>query len=372
MEAPVVYCAGPNIRDLPGKKVNSILLNIVDYFYSDGEIARTNKMVECAAPTNYIIDSGGYSLLKKEEKGIRTFHIEYEPIKYQGSINLTPRHIVIVVKKQKPHEFIALDFPVLPVQKLSDPSQQESEFYRKLALNVPWAIETAKLRQKYCPEVGLLIPVQCYNIEQLEVFLKAIDGIKFDGFSMPTRNMEISQIASFMIRFYKLGIDRVHLLGATAFSTLALAAYMSRHFFDSVSLDSKTWKDSAKYNDYLNPHDLSRVGIGNDVIVDDDIKIDCKCPWCRDRSFNYIKHLPYYDRRILLGCHNFWVTEKVAIDLYDNSGSVAELERYLKLHCQKTPKIDDLINTLYMIEVFKDADIRYLQYQFFLSGRKTK
>jgi hypothetical protein len=86
------------------------------------------------------------------------------------------------------------------------------------------------------------------------------------------------------------------------------------------------------------------------------------------RDLIILKRIPYYDRRILLGCHNFWVTEKVAIDLYDNSGSVAELERYLKLHCQKTPKIDDLINTLYMIEVFKDADIRYLQDLLFLSG----
>ena len=144
MPAPDVYCAGPNIRDLPGKKVNSILLNIVDYFYSDGETARTNKMLEYAAPENYIIDNGGYSLLKKEENGIWTFHIESEPIKYQGSLNLTPLHVVIVVKNQRPHEFIALDFPVLPVKKLSDPSQQESEFDQKLALNVPWAKETAE------------------------------------------------------------------------------------------------------------------------------------------------------------------------------------------------------------------------------------
>jgi len=49
MGTPVVYCAGANIRDLPGKKVNSILLNIVDYFGTDNETARTNKMLECAA-----------------------------------------------------------------------------------------------------------------------------------------------------------------------------------------------------------------------------------------------------------------------------------------------------------------------------------
>jgi len=359
MGAPVIYCAGPNIGDLPGKKVNSILLNIVDYFHSDGETARTNKMLEYAAPENFIIDSGGYSLLKKEENGIRTFHIESEPIKYQGSLNLTPLHVVIVVKNQRPHEFIALDFPVLPVKKLSDQSQQESEFDRKLALNVPWVKETAELRQKHCPEIGLLIPVQCYNTEQLEVFLKAIDGTKFDGFSMPTRNMKLADIASFMIRFYQLGIDRVHLLGVTEFFTLALAAYMARHYFKRVSLDSRTWKYRATYTSYINPHDLIGEGLGNDVVIDESIKMDCACPWCKERSFSYIKNYPYSDRRILLGCHNFWVTEKAAIDLYDNSGSVAELERYFKQHARRTDRIEELINTLYLIDTLKDSDIRH-------------
>jgi hypothetical protein len=361
MRPPIIYCAGPNIRDLPGNRVDSILLNIVDYFATDSLTAESNRMLESAAPSNFLIDSGGYSLLKQEEKSIRTYHIESEPIKYQGSLNLTPYHVVDVVKKQRPHEFVALDFPVLPVTKLPDQSQIGPEFYRKLALNGPWSIETAELRQKHCPEIGLLIPVQCYNTEQLEIVLQTIDGINFDGFSLPTRNMGLSELASFMIRFYQLGIERVHLLGVTKYFTLALAAYMARHFFKRVSLDSRTWKESAKFSSYLNPHDLSRVEIGNNVIMDEGIKIDCKCPWCKDRSFGYIKHLPYYDKRVLLGCHNFWVTEKAATDLYQHSGSIIDLEAYLKLHSPNTGEIDDLINTLYLIEVFKNSDIRYLQ-----------
>ncbi len=249
---------------------------------------------------------------------------------------------------------------MLPVKKLPDQSQIEPEFYRKLALNVSWAKETAELRQKHCPEIGLLIPVQCYNTEQLEVFLKAIDGIDFDGFSLPTRNMGLSELASFMIRFYQLGIERVHLLGVTEFFTLALAAYMARHFFKRISLDSRTWKFRATYHTYINPHDLIGEGLGYDRTIDESIKMDCGCPWCKRRSFNYIKHLPYYDRRILLGCHNFWVTEKAARDLYQHSGTIIELEKYLKLHCRRTNQIDELINTLHLINVFRDSDIQYL------------
>jgi hypothetical protein len=89
--------------------------------------------------------------------------------------------------------------------------------------------------------------------------------------------------------------------------------------------------------------------------------MDCGCPWCKGRSLNYIKTLPYYDRRILLGCHNFRVTEKAAVDLYDNCGSVVELERYLKLHASRTDRIEELVNILGLIELLKDSDIRYLQ-----------
>jgi len=226
---------------------------------------------------------------------------------------------------------------------------------------VRWAKETSKLWQKYCPDVKLLLALQCYNLNQAEEYYRSIDGIKFSGISMPVRNMKLPEIGLIMARSWQLGIDRFHLLGVTEFFTLALAAYMARHFFQRVSLDSRSWKIRATYNTYLNPHDLMGEELGNDVIIDDSIKMDCGCPWCKGRSFNYIKKLPYYDRRILLGCHNFWVTEKAAIDLYENSGSVAELERYLKLHARRTKRIEELIKTLGLIELFKDSDIQNLQ-----------
>jgi queuine/archaeosine tRNA-ribosyltransferase len=264
------------------------------------------------------------------------------------------------VRKIRPHDFIASDFPV---QKISDRNQQESEFNRKLEINVPWAIKSAELRQQYCPEVGLFVSIQCYNIEQLEVFLKVINGIQLDGFSMPTRTLKLPEIALFMIRFYQLGIRRVHLLGVTEFFTLALAAYMARHFFDWVSLDSRTWKIRATHNQYLNPHDLKKEELGNNVMIDADIKIDCNCPWCKDRTFNYIKHLPYSDRRIFLGCHNHWAIEKAGEELYQNSSTIAALERYLRLQCRKTETINKLISTLCLVEVFKDRNIQYLREQ---------
>jgi queuine/archaeosine tRNA-ribosyltransferase len=358
MGALHVYCAGANIRDLPGKYVDSILLNVVDNFATESLTKEAKRILECASPRNFMLDNGGYPLLKAEEKGKPVLHDKTKPINYQGALNLTPHHVIEVVRKIWPHDFVASDFPV---QKLSDRLQQQSEFKRKLEINVPWAIESAELRQRYCPEAGLFVSIQCYNIEQLEVFLKAIDGIQLNGFSMPTRTLKLPEIALFMIRFYQLGIRRVHLLGVTEFFTLALAAYMSRHFFDWVSLDSRTWKIRATYSQYLNPHDLMGEELGNNVIIDAGTKTDCSCPWCKDRTFNYMKHLPYKDKRTFLGCHNHWAIEKAGRDLYQNSRTIAELERYLRLQCRRFDKIRELIDTLYLIDTLKDRDIRYLQ-----------
>jgi len=103
-------------------------------------------------PKKQIIDSGGFSLLNAEKNGKKIIHDKTKPINYKGAFNFTPHHVVDVVIKQRPHEFVPADFPV---RKLSDPSQQETEFKRKKKINVRWAKETSKLWQKYCPDVKL-------------------------------------------------------------------------------------------------------------------------------------------------------------------------------------------------------------------------
>ena len=369
MPAPNVYCAGANIRDIPGRNIDYMLVNVVDNYATDGLTKETIRMLQCANPLNVLLDNGGFSLLNAEKNGKNIIHDKTKPIYYKGAFNFVLQHVVDVARKQRPDEFVAADFPV---RELSDPSEQNTEYKKKKQFNVAWAIQTAELRQEYCQEVGLLIALQGYNLSHVEDFYRSIDGIEFSGISMPVRKMKLSEIALIMIRSWQLGIDRFHLLGVTEFFTLALAAYMARHFFQRVSLDSRTWKIRSSYNSYLNPHDLIEHEIGNNVIIDEGIEIDCSCPWCQDRKFNYIKNLPYYDRRIFLGCHNFWIIEKAAIDLYENSGSVVDLERYLKLHARRTDRIEELVTTLGLIELFKDSDIRYLQDQLFLSDRKAK
>ena len=146
MPAPDVYCAGANIRDLPGKKIDNMLVNVVRNYATDGLTKETIRMLQCANPLNVLLDNGGFSLLNAEKNGKNIIHDITKPIYYKGAINFTLQHVVEVVRKQRPHEFVAADFPVLT---LSDPSQQETEFKRKKKINIRWAKETSKLRQRY-------------------------------------------------------------------------------------------------------------------------------------------------------------------------------------------------------------------------------
>jgi queuine/archaeosine tRNA-ribosyltransferase len=253
---------------------------------------------------------------------------------------------------------VGLDYPI---QKILDPDEREFEFMRKLGFNVRWAIESAKLRKVLCPEVMFYLPIQCYDLNHLDLFLKLIGDIDYDGVSMPERNLSPNEIALFMLRFYQLGKKRFHLLGTSKFLAIALSAYMARNLFDFVSFDATTWREQAQHAVYLNPHDLSSVKIPSDITIDEKISIDCGCPFCKGKTFTYIKNLPQTEKIAFMRSHNWWVIEKAARDLYQNCGNLVQFERFLKIRCQDAEKIEEFCSTLSLIDALKDADISALQ-----------
>jgi len=80
---------------------------------------------------------------------------------------------------------------------------------------------------------------------------------------------------------------------------------MARHYFAWVSLDSTGWRLMAEYSSYVNPLSLKNQNIGYNVIIDENIRIDCQCPWCNGKTFTYIKNLPYTEKISFLRSHNF-------------------------------------------------------------------
>ena len=150
---------------------------------------------------------------------------------------------------------MGLDFPI---KKIQEKEKQEVEFRYKLGFNVDWAIRTAELRQKYCPGIKLFIPIQCYTLQHLDLFVRLIGNIPFDGFSMPVRNLSLAEIAVFLMKFYAMGIREIHLLGTLQFLTDS-AIPPTRRF---TCLIGCPWMPrpgglQRKKQNYLNPHDLS-------------------------------------------------------------------------------------------------------------------
>ena len=349
----VNFCAGVNLHTLPSKHVNAILWNLFDNAVNDQAISRTMAVNQAAGIQFQMLDSSGYQVHMAEKASKRMTFNDFKPIvDSKQEINVGPRHVIEAAAKLKPNFVIALDFPILTIE---DPDDQHTEFMKKLGFNVSWAMESAHFRNSLCPEVQLLLPIQCYNLTQFKIYLQMIGNIQFDGFSMPIRNMSLSDIILFLGHFRQLGVTQVHILGAAAFFTIALLAYMARHHFDWLSFDATSWRLAADRGEYLNPFNLSREPIGSNVTVDENTAMDCPCPFCKDKTFTYIKNLPVTEKIHFLRCHNWWVTEEATRNLHNNSSTVVTLDKYLRSVSSKSKKIAELVSTISTFEALKDA-----------------
>jgi tRNA-guanine family transglycosylase len=350
-----IFCAAVNDDTLPSQPLRNILVNTPNEGHSMNSISNTLKFFKYAQCKHTFLDSGGFQIIVSEEAGKEiTFDATKKLEMSNRGINIAPEHIINVAMLMQPDIVSALDFPI---RKFVDKNDQDKEFMRKFGYNVTWARKTAKLRKERCPHIKLLIPVQAYDVEQFNEFFYSIKDVEFDGFSLPVRNFEAHEIALFLIAFYKLGIPMVHILGTSKLLTTACGAYMARHYFEWVSLDATTWHQSAKYNHYINSFSLTAVDVSSNVIINEDIKIDCQCPWCKGKTFTYIKYLPYTEKTSLLRCHNWWVIERAAKELYEHCDTVFTLKQHLLARCPDIEDIEKLCSVLSIIDAMKERKI---------------
>jgi tRNA-guanine family transglycosylase len=339
--------------------VDALLINVPDDACSKSAINSANRMLKAAKSRHVMLDSGGYQLHVAEKESKKISSDESRPvIRNEIEINLAPIHVMKPAAILKPDIVTGLDFPI---KKISDPEERKMEFMFKLGFNVIWAKKCSELRKKLCPDVQFFLPVQCYDLDQFDQFINLIPGVEYDGFSMPVRNLSTSEIILFMVRFYQMDKRQVHILGTSELFNIAVAAYMARHLFDWVSFDATTWRKWAEFSLYMNPYNLLQQRIAQDVIIDENIAMDCMCPFCKGKTFTFIKNLPETDRTALLRSHNWWVIEKAARDLYQNSGNVIELERCLRARGAKPKDVKELRKALSLADAFKIGDIRILQ-----------
>lgn len=344
-----IFHAAVDLRSYPYKGMN-VLINPVDSMRNNHSRRVTEDLIRIAKPQNLMLDSGGNSIFNEEKGGRQVLSDPAGPVKVQGQLNLTPDHVLRAAEEFKPNIIIALDSPLQPMKTSAD---KRKEFKRKLKINISWAKEIIMSKNNICPDAHILIPIQAKTIEQFEEFLENLSGLRFTGVSIPSRNLSPALLVYFLSRLNQLGVPWVHILGTTCFSYLAVASYFARQgYFEIVSMDSCTWKSAANLGKkYMHPENLSGHRIDSNTIIPDGLKNNCRCPFCRNLSFEDIVLDTYSNRSLYLCCHNAWVTEDVARELHKNSKSLYHLAHFLK-H-RKNPqdhKIKKVKDALYCFE----------------------
>ena len=278
------------------------------------------------------IDSGGYQLVLAEEKNNKkmknpdnknlslvdiTFDNNTKAIHKKDRLNIAPIHVVQTAKKLYAEVMIGLDFPLLNVK---GHHQQKYEFRKKFGFNLIWAHEVAELRKLLYPEVTYLVPLQCFNLKQAELFDSKINGIDFDGYSVIGRNMNAMKLMFFLIWLYRKGHRKVHVLGTASYSKIALMAYMARHYYNVISFDSTNWNIDSQYHYYMDHNNMKKIVFGDNFNQPLSTPIVCPCPWCQAlATYSSIQNMDSTERTYILGHHNNWVIKTQTDVFYNNA-----------------------------------------------------
>jgi len=333
------FGAGLQKSIYPKMKIQGVLISSATEGKTERSILYRLKMLEKIQYQYMILDSGGYQLIAAEQKG---------NLKKSKIMDwLTPKHVMTSAAKFNPDIVMALDYPIL---NISDPQKQVREFEKKIITNLRWSRECIELKDSYCPQAQLFLPVQAYNTKQMDFFFTKLASTKFDGVSLPARNSSPPQIIQQLLFLHNIGIRKIHLLGTSTFTSIIVSAFMAKHYFDWVSLDSTSWRQRAQYGLYLHPGNLSTIKIKPNRTYP---SIKCSCPWCKYQNLYDLTNLPVTDCTFFVANHNYFVIENICRQAFDHSDSINKLEKFSKLRIANMPreKITNLFEALHLFEI---------------------
>ena len=337
------YFAGiSGTKDIPYKCMEAVLVNVPHIMQYSTSVNNTREVIKETGAKQVMMDSGGYTIFNTYQKN-GNIKINGSRVLISGrreSMVISTEKIVEAALKIQPHVLIGLDHPII---KTRDPIMQEGEYRSKIAINLLWMKEISELRSIHCPHIELYLPIQCYNLEQLADLEDELMKLNFDGLALPVRNMNPVQIARFLYKIREMGIMKVHLLGTSCFSNLALATYFARNVFERCSIDSTTWRNAATYHDYIHPHNLLNVSVGRKSTESKHDKLPCRCGLCRGNTYGQVMDLSVSDRRRYLKRHNYHAVKKAGEDFFRHALGPDAFERYLRNRAPQRGKDIDMI-----------------------------
>lgn len=322
------FFAGMNkLKDVPNDNMDAILVNTAQVLKSEKEFQKTKEIIRRSGARQVMMDSGGFTILNTENRNGVITHDGSRPfIGKKMELNISVHHVIKAAQKLRPDIMVGLDFPVI---KTSDPEIQKYEFNRKKELNLEWMKKISILRQEYCPDIELYLPVQCYTLEQFSYFERELKKLNYNGIALPTRNMNPVSIARYLVRIYEMGIRKVHLLGTSSFGNIALSAYLARNLFERCSIDGCSWRNGAQNHNYIYSDTLREIPVGRRCTMDRRSGLPCRCVMCNGHTFGNIMDLNDRERIEFLRVHNFHTLRKAGRDFYRNSNDIKSLQTYL-------------------------------------------
>lgn len=339
------FCAGFNKNFPPSSQIKNVLVNVPNDGKNQVMLDKTKTFLSKVNAQWTILDSGGFQIINSKI-GRKVRHAPDKSLIFtEREINIAPEHIVNVAHHLSPTFVVALDDPIL---KLTAPSEQRIEFRKKFPRNLKWARETSILCKKFHLRSKLLIPLQCYTLEDLHKFLDSIGNYPFDGVCLPLRNQNPRLISEFLLEICRRNIRVVHLLGSSSFNNIALGAWFARNCFDWVSFDSTGWNWAASRGmQYLDPRNLRKYSFKNNSGPGNYLS-GCDCPVCRKMSLDDISQTLSEDHTAgvrYLKSHNYHATVAATKFLFD----LTKTPKSLLAYCESLPPqrgLNNFIETL--------------------------
>jgi len=359
--------SGLNLQNMPRTdRIQALLLNGPAVGESEQSILNASVLVDETNADYFYLDSGGYEIFKAIESG-RGIHFDRSnPRVYiEGVLNITPRHLYEIAKRLFPSVFISLDYPIPNCENVG---RQELNYMLTMGFNIKCAREMAYYIERYRNETGesakFYIALQCYNLTQINDYLRNLENINYEGISIPKRVHTPTSLALFMFHIYRkfrnAKLPDIHLLGSTSFEYLAILAYYARNIFDYVSVDATSWAYYARMMLYVYPFDLRSMSIGDDASLESFEFMRCACPHCSTfESINDLKvQDAMYRKRMLYG-HNWWVINEAMRHYYDHAETAKTLNDYLlsvidRRHGHREKAVGEIYRCLTIIEAMRD------------------
>jgi queuine/archaeosine tRNA-ribosyltransferase len=341
----VNFISGISEDMLPLGEIGGILDNTPNILNTLNSYEKTKTIFDKSEASYRMIDSGGFQMflineenLKIIDPAMRTMIIMNPalPITMKRKFNLTAEHVALAVELLAPDIVVC---PDLPTPKPNDPDQKRYLYLNSIGYNIYSAFQMSIILKEKGSSAKLLVPIQAYDLAELQLYLNHLKYLHFDGLSFPCRLMTLERMAAFFVKAYIEGVKIIHVLGTGRFSYIAFIAYFARNLFDFTSIDSTNLQKFSQVNSYLMPWSLTPLSLRMDSTDDLRKPITCTCPWCRYySSFSAIQNLPTWEKRSFVVNHNHSVTEKLMADAYEHATTARALYDFLR---EKTNRHDD-------------------------------